>query len=69
VSSKKTMTMYFTVQDFALVEELACRMQTSKIDIVRRAVHLYRIVDARISAGERLYFENAAGVKTEYILL
>jgi hypothetical protein len=44
--------------DSRLVHALAERKELSKTQLIRQAIRLYQLVDAKLERGERLFFEN-----------
>lgn len=58
MTEKKTMTLNLTELEMAVLEELAGRKDLSKTAILRQALKLYHLVDARLSRGGRMFFEN-----------
>ncbi len=57
---KKTMTLNLTNQEMTLLEELCEKKGISKTALLRQALRLYQMVDARIDRGDKLLFENDA---------
>lgn len=55
---KRTMTLNLTDQEMTLLEELCEKKGLSKTALLRQALRLYQMVDARIDRGDRLLFEN-----------
>lgn len=55
---KRTMTLNLTDQEMALLEELCEKKGLSKTALLRQALRLYQMVDARIDRGDKLLFEN-----------
>jgi hypothetical protein len=67
---KRTMTLNLTDREMQVVEDLAQRKDLTKTSVIRQALRLYQLLDARISKGEKLVFEDTAGEKkTEVMLL
>lgn len=58
MADNKTMTLNLTEQEMAALEELASKKDLSKTAVLRQALKLYQLVDARLSQGERMFFEN-----------
>lgn len=58
MSDKRTMTLNLTATEMKVVEELAHRKELSKTSVVRQAIRLYQMVDARISRGEKVFIED-----------
>jgi hypothetical protein len=57
-NEKRTMTLNLTVAEMAVVDDLSARKELSKTGLIRQALRLYQLVDARIAQGEKLVFEN-----------
>ncbi len=55
---KRTMTLNLTDAEMRVLEELSRQKELSKTAILRQALRLYQLVDARLSSGGKLYFEN-----------
>ena len=55
---KRTMTLNLTGQEMTLLEELCEKKGLSKTALLRQALRLYQMVDARIDRGDKLLFEN-----------
>lgn len=58
MSGKKTMTLNLTDAEMRVLEELSEQKDLSKTALLRQALRLYQLVDVRLSAGGKLYFEN-----------
>lgn len=69
MSDRKTMTVTLTDREMQVLEELATRKDLSKTAVIRQAIRLYQMVDARIMQGERLFFENDKKHKAELMVL
>lgn len=68
--TKKTMTLNLTEREMQVLEELSQRKDLTKTAVLRQALRLYQLVDARLSAGEKLYFEDEqASRKAEVMML
>ena len=57
MADKRTMTLNLTDQEMSLLEELSARKDVSKTALLRQALRLYQMVEARLSRGEKLFFE------------
>ena len=55
---KRTMTLNLTAAEMEALEDLAARKELSKTAVVRQAIRLYQMVDARIAEGDKLFFED-----------
>ena len=69
MAQKKTMTLNLTDAEMAAVEELAKQKDLSKTAVVRQALRLYQLVEARLAAGEKLFFEDGEKKKAELMVL
>jgi hypothetical protein len=58
MNERKTMTLNLTERERAVLEELSRKKELSKTALVRQALRLYQVIDARLSDGERLFFED-----------
>lgn len=64
------MTLNLTEAEMGALEELAQRKDLSKTALIRQALRLYQLIDARTARGERLVFENERlDKKSELMLL
>lgn len=57
---KKTMTLNLTAAEMEALEELSGRKDISKTAVLRQALRLYQMLDARLERGEKLYLEHTA---------
>jgi hypothetical protein len=69
MNSKRTMTLNLTDQEMVVLEELSAQKDLSKTALLRQALRLYQMVDARISRGEKLFFEDPDKQKAELMVL
>ena len=56
--SKRTMTLNLTGSEMDALDDLSKRKELSKTAVIRQALRLYQAVDARLAAGEKLFFED-----------
>lgn len=56
--TKKTMTLNLTDAEMAVLEELCAKKDLSKTSLLRQALRLYQLVEARIDKGDKLFFED-----------
>ena len=67
---KKTMTLNLTGREMEALEELCRRKELSKTAVIRQALRLFQLVDARLAQGEKLIFEDErANKKAELMVL
>jgi hypothetical protein len=70
MTSKKTMTLNLTDVEMDALERLSAQKDLSKTAVLRQALRLYQLVEARLVRGEKLYFENdATKEKAELVLV
>ena len=56
MATATTMTLNLSEQEMQALDALAADKDMSKTQIVRQALRLYQLVDARIKAGEKMMF-------------
>ncbi len=67
---KRTMTLNLTDAEMRVLDKLSVRKDITKTAVLRQALRLYQMIDARIERGEKLLFENGATKeKAELMLL
>ena len=69
MNPKRTMTLNLTDQEMVVLEELSAQKDLSKTALLRQALRLYQMVDARIARGEKLFFEDSDKQKAELMVL
>jgi predicted transcriptional regulator len=60
---KKTMTLNLTDAEMRAVEDLASKKDLTKTAVIRQAIRLYQLIEARLAAGEKLVFEDEKAQK------
>ena len=58
MSPKKTMTLNLTEAEMGVLEALSARKDMSKTALLRQALRMYQLVEARLEKGDRLFFED-----------
>ena len=58
MGAKKTMTLNLTEAEMGVLEELSARKELSKTALLRQALRMYQVVDARLGKGDKLFFED-----------
>jgi hypothetical protein len=58
IGTKKTMTLNLTDAEMDALERLSTQKDLTKTAILRQALRLYQLVEARLLRGEKLFFEN-----------
>ena len=56
--AKKTMTLNLTEAEMRVLEELCIKKDLSKTALLRQALRLYQVVEARLEKGDKLFFED-----------
>ena len=70
MNPKRTMTLNLTDAEMAVLEGLAARKDLTKTALLRQALRLYQLIDARVERGDKLLVENeATKEKAELMLL
>jgi hypothetical protein len=69
MTSKKTMTLNLTDLEMDALERLSVQKDLSKTAVLRQALRLYQLVEARLVRGEKLYFENDATKEKAELML
>jgi predicted transcriptional regulator len=70
MSTKKTMTLNLTDAEMEVLEQIAAEREMSKTAVLRQALRLYQVIDARLRGGEKLFFEDIiAKEKKELVVL
>ena len=67
---RKTMTLNLTDAEMGALETLSAQKDMSKTAVLRQALRLYQVIQARLEMGEKLYFEDViAKEKKELVVL
>jgi len=69
MADKKTMTVNLSGAEMRALEEICQQKDLSKTAVVRQALRLYQLVDARIARGSKLFVENGKKEKTELMVI
>lgn len=56
--AKRTMTLNLTDAEMQVLEDLCAKKDLSKTALLRQALRLYQLVEAKLEKGERFYFED-----------
>ena len=52
------MTLNLTETEMRVLEELSARKDLSKTALLRQALRMYQLVEARLERGDRFFFED-----------
>lgn len=70
MATKKTMTLNLTDDEMKVLDILSDRKDISKTSVLRQALKLYQLIDARLVDGDKVYFEDdETKAKTEVMVL
>ena len=70
MGARKTMTLNLTEAEMAVLEELSEKKELSKTALLRQALRVYQVIEARLESGNKLIFENeATKEKAEVMML
>jgi len=69
MAEKKTMTVNLSDAEMRALEKICEQKDLSKTAVVRQALRLYQLVDARIAGGGKLFDENGKKEKTELMVI
>ncbi len=70
MKEKRTMTLNLTEREMVALEELSASKDMTKTAVIRQAIRLYQLLDAKLSKGERLVWEDdKAKTKSELVVL
>ncbi len=56
--SRKTMTLNLTVAEMETLEALSEKKDLSKTALLRQALRIYQVIEARLESGDKLFFED-----------
>jgi len=55
---KKTMTLNLTEAEMGVLEALSEKKDLSKTALLRQALRMYQVIEARLEDGDRLFLED-----------
>lgn len=58
MAAKRTMTLNLTEAEMAVLEALSEKRELSKTALLRQALRMYQVIEARLENGNKLFFEN-----------
>lgn len=67
MSDKRTMTLNLSDTEMRALEAMCEQKDLSKTAVIRQALRLYQLVDARLASGGKLFFEDSKKGKAELI--
>jgi len=69
MNERKTMTLNLTEREMQILEELSRKEELSKAAVVRQALRLYQVIDARLTDGEKLFFEDEKAQRRSEVMV
>ena len=66
---KRTMTLNLSEQEMRVLEELSTQKDVNKTTLIRQAIRLYQLVNARLERGEKLFFEDQEKKQAELMVV
>jgi hypothetical protein len=69
MTTKKGMTLNLTDAEMEALEALSAKKDLTKTAVIRQALRLYQLVDARLAAGEKLVFEDELNKKKAELMV
>jgi predicted transcriptional regulator len=69
MATKRTMTLNLSDEEMVVLEELSLRKDITKTAVIRQALRLYQVIDAKLLAGEKLIFEDEANQKKSELMM
>lgn len=67
--AKKTMTLNLAEVEMQVLEDLAKKKELTKTAVIRQAIRLYQLVEARLAAGEKVFFEDEKAQKKAELMV
>ena len=58
MNTKKTMTLNMTEAEMRVLAALSEKKDLSKTALLRQALRMYQVIEARLENGDKLFFEN-----------
>jgi len=69
VAEKRTMSLSLSEDEMTSLDEVSARYDMSKTAIIRKAIRMYLIIDARMQKGERVFVEDELQQKKSELVL
>ena len=58
MNTKKTMTLNLTEAEMQVLRNLSAKKDLSKTALLRQALRIYQVIEARLENGDKLFFED-----------
>ena len=69
MADKRTMTVNLSDAEMRALEEICEQKDLSKTAVVRQALRLYQLVDAKVAGGAKLLIENGKNDRVEVMVI
>ena len=69
MNERKTMTLNLTEREMTVLEDLSRKKELSKTAVVRQALRLYQVIEARLTEGEKLFFEDEKAQRRSEVMV
>jgi hypothetical protein len=69
MTAKRTMTLNLTDAEMRVLDDLSVRKDLTKTAVLRQALRLYQMIEARLERGDKLLFENDATKEKAELML
>ena len=69
MSTKRTMTLNLTEAEMGVLEELSTKKDLSKTALLRQALRIYQLIEARLECGDKMFFEDERTEKKAEVML
>lgn len=68
MTPRRPMTLNLSDSDSAILDDLARRKGISRTAVLRRALRLYQMVDARVESGDKILLENSGSRERQELM-
>ena len=69
MATKKTLTLNLSEAEMRVLEELRIKKDLSKTALLRQALRMYQVIEARLESGDKLFLENEQTKEKAEILM
>lgn len=69
MANKRTMTLNMTDDEMNALDALSTQYDMSKTAIIRKALRMYQLIDARLQKGEKLFLEDEVEKKKSELVV
>jgi len=67
--SKTSFSLKLTEQETQVLDDLCQKRGLTKTALLKQCLRLYQVIDLRIEAGEKLFFEDKDKNKSEMVMI